>query len=462
MSKTMAENFFKDSRVKKAREEILSVLGEYQKSFTGVKSPSSELKLDYDKLLNEFGKMRGGNLFIPYVASGLGRGVLVELADGSVKYDFITGIGVHIMGHSHSKVVEACLQAALEDTVMQGNLQPNTESVGCVRTFLKAANLKGAGFDHCFLASSGVMAGENALKIAFQKKTPASRILAFKNCFMGRTLVMSQATDKPAYREGLPKTIDVDYVPFFDPANPQGSTEAAVTQLKEHLKNHPGQYAAMCFELVLGEGGVYPGDKQFFKTLIEILKQNNVAVLVDEVQTFCRLPEIFAFQYFGLDKLVDVVWVGKASQVCATFFRENFKPKPGLLSQTYTASSTAIAAGHAIVNHLLTGNFYGPGGQIEKIHAYFRGKLEVLAKKHPSLIKGPFGIGAMIGLTPLDGSADKVKKFLFALFHNGVMGFTAGDNPTRFRFLVPIGCVTTSDIDAVVEILEKTLTQEFE
>lgn len=456
----MAENFFGDPRVKKAKNDILLALGEYQKSFTGVKPPSGDLKPDYNKVLDEFGKMRGGNLFIPYVASGLGHGALVELADGSVKYDFITGIGVHIMGHSHHKVVDACLTAALEDTVMQGNLQPNLESVECVRTLLKAVNLKGAGFDHCFLASSGVMAGENALKIAFQKKTPASRILAFKNCFMGRTLVMSQATDKPAYREGLPKTIDVDYVPFFDPANPQGSTEAAVAQLKEHLKNHPGQYAAMCFELVLGEGGFYPGDSHFFKSLIEILKQNNVAVLVDEVQTFCRLPEMFAFQYFGLDKLVDVVWVGKASQVCATFFRENFKPKPGLLSQTYTASSTAITAGHAIVNHLMTGGFYGPEGQIEKIHTYFRGKLEALAQKHPSLIKGPFGIGAMIGFTPLDGSADKVKKFLFALFHNGVMGFTAGDNPTRFRFLVPIGCVTNSDIDAVVEILEKTLVAE--
>jgi 4-aminobutyrate aminotransferase-like enzyme len=54
--------------------------------------------------LQEFAADRGGKLFYDYIGSGIGNGPLVELADGSVKYDFITGIGVHYFGHSHPGV----------------------------------------------------------------------------------------------------------------------------------------------------------------------------------------------------------------------------------------------------------------------------------------------------------------------------------------------------------------------
>ena len=71
-------------------------------------------------------------MYYPYLGSGIGRGALVELADGSVKYDFITGIGVHYMGHNHPALLEAGVDAALTNTVMQGNLQQNVESARLV------------------------------------------------------------------------------------------------------------------------------------------------------------------------------------------------------------------------------------------------------------------------------------------------------------------------------------------
>ena len=61
---------------------------------------------------------------------------------------------------------------------------------------------------------------------------------------MGRTCLLANITDKPAYREGLPHIIDVDYVPF----GPEG-----VPILEKYLKEH--SYAAMTFELIQGEGG---------------------------------------------------------------------------------------------------------------------------------------------------------------------------------------------------------------
>jgi acetylornithine aminotransferase len=62
-------------------------------------------------------------------------------------------------------------------------------------------------------------------------------------------------------------------------------------------------------------------------------------------------------------------------------------------------------------------------------------------------------------LTPLDGSADSAKKIARELFDAGVIAFIAGANPTRIRFLPPVGAVTDRDIDLAVEVLEGVLLQ---
>jgi 4-aminobutyrate aminotransferase-like enzyme len=457
MKRTVSDELVSDPRVAQAKRALLDVLAEYKQRITGVKPPDPDLKVSYEATLTEFGEMRGGSLFFPYLASGLGNGVLVELADGSVKYDFISGIGVHHWGHSHPALVEALLNAAMRDTVMQGNLQQDVESVALSRAILSGANKKGANLTHCFFSTSGAMANENALKIIFQKKHPADRILAFEGCFMGRTLALCQITDKAAYREGLPPSISVDYVPFFDPTRPEESISSAVHGLERHLVRYPGGHAVMCLELVLGEGGFHPGRRDFFLALIEILRRHDVAIMVDEIQTFSRTPELFAYQYFSLDDCVDVVTIGKSAQVCATLFRDKFKPRPGLLSQTFTASTSALFASGIIIRGLMEGDYFGPDGKIARLHDHFETRLKQIQVRLPGLIEGPFGIGAMIAFTPFGGDAEKVKKFIHALFHAGVMSFYAGSNPSRVRFLLPVGAVTFDDIDAVCEILERTL-----
>ncbi len=296
MSKTIADNFFSDPRLLEAKKLLLEALEEHQRGLQSIHPSNPELKLHYKDLLKEFGQLRGGSLFFPYLGSGLGNGCLVELADGSVKYDFISGIGVHHWGHSHPALIEAAIDAALRDTIMQGNLQQIVECVDVTRDLLSAANRYGARLEHCFLSTSGAMANENALKLIFQKQYPADRLLAFEGCFMGRTLALSQVTDKPDYREGIPRTLAVDYVPYFDDSRPEESIRAAVDSVKRHMHRYPGKHAAMCFELVLGEGGFYPGSRDFFVTLMELAKENRLAVMLDEIQTFGRTEQLFAFQ----------------------------------------------------------------------------------------------------------------------------------------------------------------------
>ena len=456
---TVAENFRQDSDVQQAIQTLLDRLTHHSSNLDGPRPAMAGKAADYQQLIEDFSAMRGGGLFFPFLGSGIGNGALVELADGSVKYDFINGIGVHHFGHSHPKVTEALLHGALGDTVMQGNLQQNTISHGFTKKLLEMANVSGAGFDHCFLTTTGVMAGENALKIAMQKKFPARRVLAFEHCFAGRTMTFSQITDKPKFREGLPTTLDVHYVPFYDEKTGSDSIDRSVRVLREHLTRYPGEFAAMIFELVQGEGGFYTAPPEFHRALFELLKENDVAVLVDEVQTFARTPSLFAYQHYGLDELVDVAWFGKASQVCGTLFRKDFSPRPGLLSQTFTGSGGAIHAGLTILEELDSGGYFGEDGKIVHFHNYFRKHLEGLCEKYPDQMSGPFGIGAMVACTPFGGDAGKVLAFVKTLYERGVMSFVAGASPTRLRFLLPIGAVREEDIDAVVEILDQTLAE---
>lgn len=458
MSTLIAQDFLDDPDVQAAKKTLLDALQRHQQRLTGVCPPDPSFEQSYEQTIAEFEALRGGKLFLPYIGSGIGRGVLVELADGSVKYDFINGIGVHHFGHSHPAVIGAAVDAALGDTIMQGNLQQNSSGLTFSRKLVDAANAKGARFAHCFLSSTGVMAGENALKIALQKKHPANRVLAFEGCFAGRTITFSQITDKPGYRNGLPSTLEVDYVPFYDASRPEESTRESVRMLKKHVGRYPARHAAMFFELVLGEGGFYPAPPEFHRELMGICKENDIAILADEVQSFARTPELFAFQHLGLDDLIDVAWIGKASQVCATLFKEEFAPKPGLLSQTYTASSTALAAGEVILDHLLSGGYFGANGKIVGLHSHFVKHLEAMSARQPDRLSGPYGIGTMVACTPFQGDSAKVTALIHALYHNGVIAFFAGDNPTRARFLLPVGAVEFADIDNVATIFEETLT----
>lgn len=451
-SELAATRLAQDPRIEQAKELLLSAVADAQHSIQGIRSATPSLKISYDEMLARFAELRGAKLWYPYLGSGIGNGPLVELMDGSVKYDFISGIGVHYLGHSDRELIASSIDAAVSNTIMQGHLQQNEDSLQLSELLVKAS-----GLPHCFLTSSGAMANENALKIALQKNSPASRILSFERAFAGRTLALSQVTDKPAFRVGLPSILSVDYVPFYDPEHPEESTNAAVSVLKKHLARYPKKHAAMIFELIQGEGGAYPGSHDFFTPLMRLLKEHGVAVFVDEVQTFGRTERLFAFQHFGLEEFVDIVSVGKLSQVCATLFTDDYKPQPGLLSQTFTGSTAVIRAGLVIINALLNDGFLGPEGKNSQLHRHFAKGLLALSKKFPDRVKGPFGIGTMIAFTPFGGDNDRVYRYSHELFDAGVMGFIAGANPTRIRFLIPAGAITTKDIDEVLLIIENTL-----
>ncbi len=452
---TIANEFYNDPKVKEAKKLIKQALLNHQEKITGLMPPKDEKS--YQELVKKLSQNRGGKLFYDYIGSGFGKGPFVELADGSTKFDFITGIGVHYFGHSHPDLMEALIDGAISNTVMQGNLQQNTDSEKLIDLLLTEANRYGADLSHVVLTSSGVMANENALKMAFQKRHPADRVLAFNKCFHGRTIAVAGVTDKAKYRDGLPEAFCVDYLPFYDSNDHQGSIDRMMCALAGYVSRHPGKHAALLCEVIQGEAGSYLGNKEFFEILFSECKKHNISIIVDEVQSFGRTEKLFAFQYFELDKYVDFVNIGKNAQTCATIYRGDHKPRPGLISQTFTSSSTAINASYYVVNQLVNNGFLGKDGKINKIHSYFSSKLEELHKKHPDKIEGPWGIGAMVAMTLFKGDMEKSKQFTFKLFENGVLSFIAGQLPTRVRFLVPAGAINNDHIDEVVKIIDQTL-----
>jgi acetylornithine aminotransferase len=455
----VAQEIQSDPRVAEARRLLTEAVQAHRRRITGIRGPNPELAGEYKAQLELMAQRRGGPLYFPYLGSGAGNGAFVELADGSVKLDMITGIGVHGFGHSDPRLIGAAIDAAISDTVMQGNLQQNGDSLRLIDYLVHLACETGAGLEHCFLSSSGAMANENALKIAFQKHHPANRVLAFEHCFAGRTLAMAQITDKASYRDGLPDVLAVDYIPFFDAADAKGSTRRALAAFGQHTARFPGRHACLWMELVQGEGGYHVGDRDFFVALIDEARRHSMAVVVDEVQTFGRTTRPFAFQHFGLDERVDIVTIGKISQACATLFRDAYRPRPGLISQTFTSSTLCIRAGHLMVRGLVEGGHFGPDGLNQRLFERFAGGLSRMAARYPRAISGPFGIGGMVVFTPFDGSLKKAKDMVFRLYDAGLMSFIAGADPCRIRFLMPLGAVREDQIDLACEIIERTVVE---
>lgn len=460
-SQLLADQFRSDPRVKQARALLLSALADAQAKIDSVQAAKPELSPSYTAQLERLAEARGGKSYFPYLASGLGNGPWVELADGSVKLDFIGGIGVHGMGHSHPQLLVAGLAGALEDTVMQGNLQQHRPSLDLCEQLLKLARQNGAPLDHCLLTTSGAMANENSLKIAFHHRAPADRIIAFDNCFAGRSIAMAQLTDRPQYRTGVPTALAVDYIPSADPEHSTASIIQSLAALDKHIRRYPGKHAALWIELVAGEGGYYPGQTEYFTRLIERAKQDDILVIFDEVQTFGRLSKPFAFQHFGLDKYADIVTIGKITQLCATFYGAALKPKGPLLSQTFTAASSSIEAALVMLQTLEERGCFGATGSNMQLHAYFAARLTELSEKYPGKLQGPYGCGMMVAVTPGDGSPEAAQDLVHALFDAGLMGFVAGGNPSRVRFLPPPAATEPAHIDVAITILDKVLA-EFE
>jgi 4-aminobutyrate aminotransferase-like enzyme len=299
------------------------------------------------------------------------------------------------------------------------------------------------------------MANENALKLILQKHAPADRIVVFERGFAGHTLALAELTDKPGFREGLPLRGNVLHVPFYDPEDPH-STEKTLAALDAHLARYPGCVAGMLFELIQGEGGVHTAPREFFAALMQRCAEAGLAVWVDEVQTFARTGELFAYRSLELEEWVDVATAGNMLQGSAVLFTRAYNPRPGLIAGTYAGSTAGMAVGARIIERFETESYLGPEGRIAVLGRRFERRLEALAKRLPRAIGARSGMGAIQAFVPFDGSAAVTSAILAAAFEEGLMAFSAGANPTKIGMLLPVN-TTDEELEAGFTMLEKAM-----
>lgn len=441
-----------------AKKEMLRVVSQFQKKLEKIQPPSSEAEVlgRYKEVIDRFQTQRGRELYYPYLSTGAGSGPFIELYDGSVKYDMISGIGFNLFGHAHPELMSEVLDGLSSD-VMQGNLQPGVEATRLMdiltREASKRSQLKTGWFSTC-----GTMANEVALKIIRQKHFPASKIFAFKDCFAGRSTAMQEITDNPKYREGQPIFGEVHYLSFYSKElGLQKSLDRVTAEMDSVCERYPGKMAAVMIELVQGEGGFNFAPRDWYVGVFERAKKHGLAIWADEIQTFARTGELFAFEKFDLGNWIDVATVAKALQASAVLFRPEYNPRAGLIAGTFTGSISALRSGRRILEMLTQEGFLGETGKIQKLSRHFESRLKSIQAKSPKKISDIRVIGSMIAFQPEEGTMDQVKSLLTRLYDRGVVAFYCGHGPYLVRMLPPFGVMTEPQIDEVCTILEDCL-----
>jgi 4-aminobutyrate aminotransferase-like enzyme len=450
--------------------QVLEVLKKETLIEEKVKSPDPERKTRASELQERMGKVRGRPLIYPMFPTGRGSGPFVELEDGSVKLDMITGIGVSLFGYHHPELVKASLQGLTRAPFMHGTLMPGQGALELSEKILAAAN--GEGLSHLstsskaklagvWLTTCGTMANELALKILRQKKSPKFKVLSFKNSFAGRSTTMQELTDEPKYREGQPLFNQFVHVPFFDS---RGSVEQNVKKSLEEFRRIMDQedFAGLVFEPIQGEGGAFRhAPREWWIPVLDFVKSRGLIVWFDEVQSFGRTGEFFAFQRLQLADYVDLLTAAKPLQCGAVLWKNELTPKAGLIAGTFSASSAGLAAGARVLDLLREGDFLGPQGKILKLEAFIKKDWEERRRRlGEKYALGALNIyGGMIAMEILDGKAESIKSLLNILFEKGLIGFSAGKDPVCLRFLPAMGVLTEKHWELAMAILEQGLEE---
>lgn len=458
MPNNQATQFLQSSEYQKTKQQLLELAQTASEKVRGVRAgDSGPAREAFVAELAVFQKNRGRDLYYPILGSGLGCGPFYELQDGSVKYDMITGIGIGFFGHSHPQLMAETLDAMTSD-IMQGGLMPSVEAPALLEALLSRVR-PGTRLAHGWFTTCGTMANEYALKIVRQKKSPATKILAIQDCFSGRSTAMQEITDNPKYREGQPVYGEVDYLPSYrSDWDLEANIQATLARFVEVTQRYPGKYAALMMELVQGEGGFVYGPRDYYVKLFEAARKAGLLIWIDEVQTFGRTGELFAFQTFGLQEYVDIVTVGKTLQACAVIYTAELNPKPGLIAGTFSGSSVALRTGRRVLELFDEQKLLGQGGGVQRLADRFSKGLKQI-QESTGLVNEVRVIGGMIAFKPFQGTMDQVKVLLTKMFDQGVIAFYCGHGPYLVRMLPPLAAMTEADVDEVLRLIGESIKQ---
>ena len=341
--------------------------------------------------------------------------------------DFSSGIGVTNLGyHPH---VNQALTEQVGKILHQPNLYDNQlqEDV--------AGLLIGDKDYLAFFCNSGAEANEAAIKIA-RKASGKQEIITFQNSFHGRTFGSMSATGQDKIKQGFGEG-----VPHFNYAvfNDIDSVKALANK----------ETAAIMLELVQGESGVQPADKDFVKALSDFCKETGIYLIVDEVQTgIGRTGKLYAYEHYGIEPDIFTLAKGLANGVpvgamlAKSSLGEAFSY--GSHGSTFGGNKLAMAAAKATLEVMLAPGFLDTalenGNKLQaKLQAALSDKETVTTVR---------GLGYMIGIETTGNLGELVQ----AARDKGLIVLTAGTNVIR---LLPPITLSDAEIEKGVTILSE-------
>jgi predicted acetylornithine/succinylornithine family transaminase len=363
------------------------------------------------------------------------RGSGTELWDSNGKryLDFLGGLAVVALGHSHPRITEVISEQAA--TLMHVSNLFATDKVAEAAIKIDALLAEATGaVGQVFFCNSGAEANETALKLArkFGGRGRHGVVSAFGS-FHGRTLAALAATGQPAKHE-----------PFFP--MPDGFRHVVYNDIAALEAAIDPSVAAVLLEPVQGEGGVVPADDQYLRDVRTLCDERGLLLMIDEIQTgFGRTGEWFGFQHAGI--VPDVVSMAKAMgngfPVGATWAKHEVAAvfQPGDHGSTYSGTALATAVVSAVIDEMRR---IDAPGLAAKRGDYFSAKLSELPG-----IANVRGRGLLLA-AELSGGGD-AKAAYSALLDLGLV--TNAVTPTSLRFAPPL-TVSEAELDEAVAMVE--------
>lgn len=376
-----------------------------------------------------------------------GQGCRVWDTEGREYLDFVAGIATCTLGHGHPVMVEAVTQQ-IQKLHHVSNLYYIPEQ-GDLAQWLTQHSCA----DKAFFCNSGAEANEGAIKLA-RKYAHVKRgienpvILTANASFHGRTLATITATGQAKYQKNFnPLVPGFHYVPFND-------IEALKATVAELDRDRP-QIAAILLEPLQGEGGVNPGDRDYFQQVRQICDETGILLILDEVQVGVgRTGQLWGYENLGIEPDIFTLAKGLGGGIpigallckatCDVF-------EPGDHASTFGGNpfvcGVALSVCDTLMSEQLLKNVQDRGEEL-------RSGLTAIAQQHPSLFAGVRGWGLINGLVLAPDAPVKSIDIVKSAMAQGLLLVPAG--PSVVRFVPPL-IVTSDEIQTTLTRLQAAI-----
>jgi len=354
--------------------------------------------------------------------------------------DFASGIGVNSVGHNNKNLVKAISQQA-EKIIHISNLQVIEPQAKLAQKIVSLS-----GYDMAlFFANSGAEANEGAIKIArkygetkFDKKR--YKVITLEHSFHGRTITTVKATGQESF-----------HTPNFSPYPDGFSYEKSISDVYGAIDS---ETVAVLIELVQGEGGVEPFAKDEIERLAKHLKELDILLIVDEVQSgVYRTGEFLASNLYGIEPDIITLAKGLGGGVPIGVVMTSHKDilSAGDHGSTFGGNYLSTTAGLSVLETL---SELKESGAIDETISHFSDRLKDIADRYSNLFEKEVGVGLMRGLRVKD--SETLSKILASTIENHLIVLKAGRNTLRF---LPSITISKDEIDEGFRRFERAISK---